>query len=626
MTLNTMLRINVYTFLLSICLALPSYVSLAATNDSPSPQSSSFDAVSDLFSGFSQPKDQQLLEPDDAFNLSSKTIDHQRIQFNWEIAEGYYLYQNKIKISIISPAGLSLNDIVFPLGKEKHDEIFGDTIVYYDSLAIQQGLTTTLEQTTSLQLNVEFQGCADIGVCYPPMKKVVSLTLTPLDDPAAPAKTTHVSEQDQIAQSLSSNTLLLTCLTFLGFGILLAFTPCVFPMIPILSGIIVGHGKEITHRKAFNLSLSYVLASAFTYALFGIMAGLFGENLQASFQNPWVLSFFSLIFVALALSMFGLYQLQLPTAIQSRLSSVSQHQKHGSLWGSAMMGCLSTLIVGPCVAAPLAGVLIYIGQTGDAILGGFALFSLGMGMGIPLIIIGMSAGKLLPKAGVWMEPIKYFFGVLLLAVAIWLMERILPASISLALWATLLIISAIYLGALERLKEDASGWKKLAKGIGTLFIIYGIILMIGATSGANNPLKPLANFSLSKQPSTAHSSLPFQTIKSIDELNIALESAAKNKQLVMFDFYADWCISCKEMEAYTFSDPQVQQALSNVMLLQADVTKNNAEDKALLKAFSLIGPPAILFFTPTATELSHQRIIGYMPSDDFLQHLSRFIK
>jgi thiol:disulfide interchange protein DsbD len=285
------------------------------------------------------------------------------------------------------------------------------------------------------------------------------------------------------------------------------------------------------------------------------------------------------------------------------------------------MGILSTLIVGPCVAAPLAGVLIYIGQTGDAVLGGLALFSLGLGMGIPLLIIGVSAGKLLPKAGHWMEPIKYFFGVLLLAVAIWLVERILPASITLLLWASLFIICAIYLNALDRLPENSSGWQKLSKGVGAILMIYGVILMLGAASGGSNPLKPLANFSLSQKNNTLQHSLPFKRIQNIDDLQAALQLASQNKQFVMLDFYADWCVSCKEMEAFTFSEPSIQQALKNTLLLQADVTKNNDEDRALLNAFSLIGPPAILFFSPNGTEIKQHRVIGYMAADDFLKQL-----
>ena len=613
-----MRRTNFYLILISLLLlSTSSFSSIDDQNGSiPNP-------IEALFNGFQQQESDPLLEPDQAFNLTAKLNPDSSIMLNWQIAEGYYLYQHKIKVNVLTQNNLSLNPLTFPPGKQKHDEIFGDTVVYYHQLNLQQTVSPLPKTATELRIKVDFQGCADIGVCYPPMNKVISLAVPPANASAALRSNTAISEQDKIAQSLINNTLLLTCLTFLGFGILLSFTPCVFPMIPILSGIIIGHGKHITSKNALYLSLSYVLASALTYAVFGILAGLFGDNLQATFQNPWILSIFSLIFVALSLSMFGLYQLQLPTVIQSKLSQLSQHQKHGSLWGSAIMGCLSTLIVGPCVAAPLAGVLIYIGQTGDAILGGFALFSLGLGMGIPLIIIGVSAGKLLPKAGLWMEPIKYFFGVLLLAVAIWLMERVLPAEINLALWAILLIICAIYLKALDRLADKASGWQKLAKGLGVVLLIYGLILMVGATSGATNPLKPLENLSINRQASTQHHGLPFKPIKNLQQLNAALAHAAENKQRVMLDFYADWCISCKEMDRYTFSDPKVQNALKDTVLLQADVTKNDDQDKALLKAFALIGPPAILFFQTDSVELSRHRVVGYMPSDLFLQQLRK---
>ncbi len=586
---------------------------------------SSFNALGDLFSGNNTTSD-QLLDPDDAFIFSATTNNNEEIVLNWRVADGYYLYQEKLNVSLISPKELQLGAISFPKGKEKKDEIFGDTIVYYGELTLVQPLVQPPTKPTNITLNVSFQGCADIGVCYPPIKKMVTLSLRPTNTSniSAPSAATAPAapEQDRIASSLASNSFFLTCLTFLGFGILLSFTPCVFPMIPILSGIIIGHGDTLTTRKAFNLSFSYVFASALTYALFGILAGLFGSNLQATFQNPWILSFFSGVFVLLSLSMFGLYQIQLPSAIQSKLTNISQQQKHGSLWGSAVMGFLSTLIVGPCVAAPLAGVLIYIGQTGDAVLGGLALFSLGMGMGIPLIIIGTSAGTLLPKAGRWMNSIKYFFGVLLLAVAIWLMERILPPAITLILWGSLLIICAIYLKAIDGLQYNAAGWQKLLKGIGIIFLTYGIILIIGATSGSTSMFKPLKGLSLSPQQAISQHALPFQQIKNINELHTALESARQNKQLVMLDFYADWCVSCKEMEALTFSDPAVQRALKNTILLQADVTENNDSDRELLNAFSLIGPPAILFFDLDSQELKASRVIGYMPTKPFLKQIS----
>ena len=614
---------NVIILCLLLCAVFSTSMGLAAEADLN--KKNITDTIGDLFDRFSTSPSDALLEPDDAFKFFAEVNDQQHIILNWQIADGYYLYQQQVEVTVINPQGVQLEAIKFPKGKRKVDEIFGDTVVYYHDLRLTQRLTNPLVKATNVTLNIRFQGCADIGVCYPPMNKTVSLSLQPtnhlnITQPTKPTPS-NISEQGRIAKALVDNTVWLTALTFLGFGLLLSLTPCVFPMIPILSGIIIGHGKSLTTRKAFYLSFSYVFASAITYALFGILAGLFGSNLQATFQNPWILSIFSGLFVLLALSMFGLYQIQLPNALQSKLSQLSQHQKNGSLWGSAIMGILSTLIVGPCVAAPLAGVLIYIGQTGDAVLGGLALFSLGLGMGIPLLIIGVSAGKLLPKAGHWMEPIKYFFGVLLLAVAIWLVERILPASITLLLWASLFIICAIYLNALDRLPENSSGWQKLSKGVGAILMIYGVILMLGAASGGSNPLKPLANFSLSQKNNTLQHSLPFKRIQNIDDLQAALQLASQNKQFVMLDFYADWCVSCKEMEAFTFSEPSIQQALKNTLLLQADVTKNNDEDRALLNAFSLIGPPAILFFSPNGTEIKQHRVIGYMAADDFLKQL-----
>lgn len=615
-------KIRLASILINLCVLFLAPTSLSIA-ESKSITTTPIDALGSLFSGFNNSPSNELLEPDDAFNFFAEVNNDQQLVLNWRIAKGYYLYQEKIAATVIQPNTISVGPISFPEGKHKTDEIFGETIVYYNDVTLTVPFATPLKQATDITIEVSFQGCADIGVCYPPMNKQVTLSFQPTKGSIPPTTSANntISEQDQIANSLFSNTVWITCLTFLGFGVLLSFTPCVFPMIPILSGIIIGHGKDLTTRKAFYLSFSYVFASALTYAGFGILAGLFGSNLQATFQNPWILSFFSGLFVLLALSMFGLYQIQLPTTIQSKLSQLSQHQKHGSLWGSAIMGVLSTLIVGPCVAAPLAGVLIYIGQTGDAILGGFALFSLGIGMGIPLLIIGVSAGKLLPKAGHWMEPIKYFFGVMLLAVAIWLVERILPASIILVLWSGLLIVSAIYLKAVERLPENANGWHKLSKGIGAILLIYGIILMVGAASGGSNPLKPLANFSTNQKHTVQQHPLSFKKIKNSADLNSALQLAAQNKQFAMLDFYADWCVSCKEMEAFTFTDSSVQGALKNVMLLQADVTQNDNEDRLLLNKFSLIGPPAILFFDTNSAELKQNRVIGYMGPNDFLTRL-----
>ena len=620
------MNIKVLVTLFLFCLTLASLSNGYASNEQreASPTSSiatnPLNALGSLFAGFKAPNDNELLQADEAFSFSSQLINAQQIRLTWRIAEGYYLYRDKINVTALSPKHLLLGDIQFPKGTLKHDEFFGQTVVYHTDLVLIQHITPHLTGSDNIQLNIAFQGCADIGVCYPPMSKKIQLSL-PTSSVLTPSSTPYISEQNQLAQSLSSNALWLSSLIFLGSGILLALTPCVFPMIPILSGIIIGHGKNLSTQKAFYLSLSYVLASAVTYAVFGVLAGLFGSNLQASFQSPWVITAFSFIFILLALSMFGLYQLQLPSAVQNKLSQLSRHQKHGSLLGSAIMGALSTLIVGPCVAAPLAGVLIYIGQTGDAVLGAFALFSLGLGMGIPLIIIGMSAGRLLPKAGHWMEPIKYLFGVILIALAIWLMERILPDAVVLILWACLLIICAVYLKVIDRLPHNASGWQRLFKGLGAIFFIYGVILILGAASGGSSLLKPLSTFNLDQTSVAKKSALAFQKINNLSDLEEALAGAKKNHQTVMLDFYADWCISCKEMDAFTFSDPQVQQAVSDMLLLQIDVTANNDNDREFLKQFSLIGPPAILFFDEQAKELIQHRVIGYMPSHDFLNNL-----
>jgi len=576
-----------------------------------------------------KPQAADLLPPDEAFRFFAEVRDANTLWVGWQIADGYYLYREKFKLALVGASGVTLGNYGIPRGEPKHDEDFGAVEVFHREIGFSVPLSRADGRPVNIQLQANYQGCAEKGVCYPPMQKTASLDLPAGSAGTVAAAATNpaepVSEQDRIASALQSDSVWATVLSFLGFGLLLAFTPCIFPMIPILSGIIVGHGHTITTGRAFMLSLSYVLASALAYTVFGVLAGLFGSNLQALFQEPGVIAAFSVLFVLLALSMFGVYTLQMPAFIQSRIVSVSNRQHGGTLAGAAVMGALSALIVGPCVAAPLAGALIYIGQTGDAVLGGLALFALGLGMGVPLLIIGASAGKLLPKAGTWMNAVKAAFGVGLLAIAVWLLERILPAAASMFLWAMLLIIPAIYLGALDALPHPVSGWRRLWKGVGIVMLAYGVLLLIGVASDSTDPLQPLRGM-YATTAKAASRSMAFQKVKNIDDLNQKVAAAEGAGKWVMLDFYADWCISCKEMERYTFADPKVRDALDDVVLLQADVTQNSADDQALLKSFGLIGPPATLFFGPDREERKPFRVVGYMKADEFLGHLQKVLR
>ncbi len=566
----------------------------------------------------------EILDPDQAFQLKTWS-ENGRVYAEWQIADGHYLYRDKSNI-IAADENIETANFVIDEGELKHDEFFGEIYVFHHQAKASIAVNNALDGIKNASFKVKYQGCSEVsGICYPPITQNITLDVAPISSAAAsvidtPSSSVPVSEQDQIAASLSSGSALLTILSFFGFGLLLAFTPCIFPMIPILSSIIVGQGEAITTRRAFTLSLVYVLAMAAAYTAAGVFAGLFGENIQAAFQNPWILGSFAAVFALLSLSMFGFYDLQMPNFIQSRLTSVSNNQKGGTLTGVAVMGLLSALIVGPCVAAPLAGALIYIGQTGDAVLGGTALFALSMGMGAPLIAIGTSAGKLLPRAGAWMDAVKAAFGVMMLGVAIWMLERILPAQFTMFLWAMLLMVSAIYMGALETLKAEANGWTKLWKGIGVIFLVYGVILMLGVASGGQQVFQPLkglaATGSVSQQ-----SHLQFKQIKGVDGLEQALAQAKAQNKTVMLDFYADWCVSCKEMENYTFTDPAVQNALKDTVLLQADVTPNDAQDNALYKHFNIFGPPAIIFYDAQSNELKPYRVVGYMPAEQFSQHV-----
>ncbi|CAG1771929.1 Thiol:disulfide interchange protein DsbD [uncultured bacterium] len=566
-------------------------------------------------------KKDDLLSPEQAFQFFAEVKTVNTVQVSWKIAQGYYLYREKVQLELLNATDVKIGQFEIPHGIPKDDEAFGKVEIFYDELTFDLPLSRMHSAAQTIKLKADFQGCAERGVCYPPMTKQLDLALPELTTTTQKTDIKPVqSEQDAIVDSLKHDSFIVTLFSFFGFGLLLSLTPCIFPMIPILSGIIVGHGHRISGMRAFFLSLSYVVASAMTYTVFGILAALFGENLQTLFQQPWIIGLFSAIFVVLSLSMFGFYNLQLPTFIQTKLHNSTVRHQDGSLWGAAIMGALSSLIVGPCVAAPLAGALIFIGQTGDALLGGSALFALGLGMGVPLLLLGASAGRLLPKAGEWMNAVKAVFGVIMLAVAVWMLERVISPTVSMLLWAMLLIIPSIYLSAIDSLPEHATGWRKLWKGLGLMMLVYGVLLLIGLSMGNSNPLQPLQGFATASA-KPAEQGLQFKRIRSIAELETELKQA--NGKRVMLDFYADWCISCKEMEAYTFTDSKVKQALKDFVLLQADVTENNEDDKALLAKYNLVGPPATLFFGANQQEQSGNRVIGYQDAKTFLNSLER---
>ncbi|MFT5396593.1 MAG: thiol:disulfide interchange protein DsbD [Gammaproteobacteria bacterium] len=580
--------------------------------------------LSDLFSFQESGLSDEILDPEIAFLVSAEVLPDGQLHLNWDIKPGYYLYKNKFSAATDNPE-ISFNKLQFPTGKVKKDPAFGQVEVYYGQNSASGPITFSDTNIKEFNLNVAYQGCKEDSVCYPPIKKSLAVSLpAPFDLQASENNSTNeplLSEQDSITQKLKDKNLFFNIISFFGFGLLLSLTPCVFPMIPILSGIIVGEGSRITRTRGITLSLSYVIAMALTYAVLGIIAGLFSLNLQAASQNVWVLSLFSAVFVFLALSMFGFYELQLPSSWQNKLSPKSGEDNRGTLKGAAVMGVLSAIIVGPCVAPPLAGALFYISQTGDALLGGFALFAMGIGFGVPLLIIGATSGELLPRAGAWMESIKRLFGIVMLGVAIWFLERVLPESIVLILWAALFISTAVFIGALDRIEKTTTQWQRLWKGLGLVMLVYGVILIVAAANGGGTVLRP---FTQQSNQATAET-LPFSYIVSLEELDKELQQARSDGKPVMLDFYADWCVVCKEMETYTFSDPSVREGLKQFTLLKVDVTKNNELDKAFLKQFDLFGPPAILFFNSKSMEIQSHRLVGFVKAKPFLEHLTEAI-
>jgi thiol:disulfide interchange protein DsbD len=567
-----------------------------------------------------------FLSPEQAFQFSSETQDSETIHLNWKIADGYHLYRDRFRFTLAeSPSpSVELLPVELPHGVVLQEES-GPREAYYHQVGVDLHFKHLTGTAGPFSLKLRYQGCADQGLCYPPIEKTLTLNPAEAAGPASsPSPAAHVvvqqSEQDRIAVTLKSGSLGWIALSFFGFGLLMAFTPCVFPMIPILSGIIVGQGATMTTPRALLLSASYVIASALTYTAFGIMAGLFGGNLQALFQSPWIIASFSGLFVLLALSMFGFYELQIPAFLQERVSALSGKQKGGTVLSAAVMGALSALIVGPCMAAPLAGALIYIGQTGDALLGGLALFAMGLGMGAPLMLIGASAGTLLPRAGSWMIAIKSMFGIIMLGIAVWMLQRVIPASFALLLWGLLLIIAAVFLGALDAVPQESSAGRKLSKGIGISLLVYGITLLTGAAADNNDVVHPLKGIALAGNRQQEKSGTAFRKLNSLAVLDAELEAARQAGQPVLLDFYADWCVSCREMERDTFADARVQAALAPYRLLQADVTENDDDAKALLSRYGLVGPPATLFFDRNGDERKESRLVGYIGPEDFLGH------
>lgn len=570
----------------------------------------------------------EFLPADEAFTPELVILNDKNIQIVWQIAPGYYLYKHKFQFQFETQQP-KIEVVALPAGKAKTDEHFGDVEVYYQNVQAQLQLGGH-DANKTYRLEIGYQGCADAGLCYPPMRKTFDVTL-PVDTSISTSRldnnfssgtdnTNLLSEQDNLATRLATQSLFINMMQFFGFGLLLALTPCILPMIPILSGLIAGQSGQMTTRKATALSTTYVVAMASAYALAGVVAGLAGQNMQATLQHPYVLVSFAAIFVLLSLSMFGFYELQLPSSWQQRLNELSNKQRGGTYLGVAAMGFLSALIASPCITPPLAAALLYISQTGDAMLGAGALFSLAFGMGIPLIVIGAGQGKFLPKTGAWMVRIKVAFGVILLGVAIWILSRVIDGPLTLVLWGALLLGCAVFMHAFESLPNPDSAGEKLIKALGLTTAFAGVVMLVGAATGQRDPLAPL---SFNPPSPDQHQSLPFVQIKGVEGLSNALASSSNP---MMLDFYADWCVACLELEEHTFTDEKVRHALQTFKLLQTDITQNDQEDQALLNEFELFGPPAVLFFDSSGKEIRHARIVGYLPPDKFVIHLQEILK
>lgn len=574
------------------------------------------------------------VSPDESFQLFAEVVSPHEVELHWIIRPGAYLYKHEIKIH---SNNAELGAYTLPEGTPKHDQWLGDYEVYYDDLKV---MLPIIEVThPPLILTVDYLGCAENDFCYPPITKTLELNMQAVGSSAtqleetpptvtSPETTTEIetaptiSEQERISQIFTTEGQGKTLWLFFGFGLLLAFTPCVLPMIPILTSIIAGQGKQITKLRAFFLSGVYVIAMAATYAIAGIIAGKLGANLQSAFQTPWLLSLFAVLFILLAFSLFGFFEIKLPHGVTQKLNTLHGQQQGGTWIGVIAMGILSALVVSPCITPPLVGALAYISQTGDASLGGYSLFVMGLGMGVPLIIAATLEGYLLPKAGPWMNTVKDVFGVLLLALAITMLERFMKSSITLAMWALLFIISGIMMGALNRVRRE--GWPKFWKGLGIAFLAYGLIMLVGVGLGNNDPFNPLklphTSSVTQTAPTTTSQIIPIQNVAQLEE---QLSLAQQQNQYTMVEFTAQWCVSCQKMKETTFKDPQVLAKLAAYRWLQVDVSDNTAEDKALMKKLNVFAPPSFVFFNPNGQEVTNARVVGEKDAAQFLAVLNQ---
>ena len=604
---------------------------------------------SGIETALSRQAEPDFLPPDEAFHFNAVADGPDKIRLMWGVTDGYYLYRSRIKASSDGNEA-KLGELALPTGETKVDEYFGKQEVYHHDFAGSIPVARSGAGDVTVPLKVTYQGCATAGLCYPPITKTISVVLPSpsaagaLDSAAArgglatsavsggagPGRASSAaasqdtgaftSAQDRMVAVLRDGSLAAVLAFFFVSGLGLSLTPCVLPMVPILSGILAGEGANVTRWRGFSLAFTYVQGMALTYAAAGaIFVLVFKQAPQAFFQQPWIVALFVTLFVALSLAMFGTYTLQMPAAIQTRLATLSNRQRSGTYFGCLIMGALSALVATACVAPALIAALTVISQTGQIARGASALYATALGMGVPLLIVGASAGSLLPKAGPWMETIKSLFGVVFLGLAIYFLQPLIPDSVAMLLWSALAVISGFWIFALKA--RDGGPAPAAIRAAGLLALVYGIILLIGVAAGSNDPLQPLSTLRASNSggaPAEAkQSALAFETIKSLDDLNKRVSVAAAAGRPVMVDFYADWCTSCKEMEKYTFTDKGVQDALSNAVLLHADVTRNDAVDQELLRHFGIFGPPTIAFYGPDGEERRNFRVVGYMKAAEF---------